>query len=147
MKKKACFKCGQVKPLSQFYKQQKMADGHLGKCKDCTKVDVTAHRQANIEEVRAYDRARAILPHRRANAAAVTKAWRAKHPGRNAAQLKAQRQHRKAPSCCQVCGLPKKLERHHPYYELPLFIVWACKPCHVILDDIRRKHEAATTKE
>lgn len=54
------------------------------------------------------------------------------------AQLKAERHHRKAPDCCQMCGLPKKLERHHPDYDLPLLIVWLCKPCHVKADAVRR---------
>ena len=36
---KKCFKCDQVKPLSDYYTHKRMADGHLGKCKDCTKSD------------------------------------------------------------------------------------------------------------
>lgn len=37
--KKTCFKCNTEKPLSDYYKHKKMGDGHLGKCKECTKKD------------------------------------------------------------------------------------------------------------
>ena len=36
---KVCFKCNIEKPITDFYKHKKMFDGHLGKCKDCTKID------------------------------------------------------------------------------------------------------------
>lgn len=39
MKRKICFKCNIEKDLSKYYKHSKMSDGHLGKCKDCTKKD------------------------------------------------------------------------------------------------------------
>ena len=41
MEVKTCFKCGRELPLSSFYKHPKMGDGHLNKCKDCAKKDVS----------------------------------------------------------------------------------------------------------
>lgn len=40
LKEKKCFKCENILPLDMFYKHIGMTDGHLNKCKTCTKNDV-----------------------------------------------------------------------------------------------------------
>lgn len=37
---KRCFKCYKILPIEDFYKHKRMGDGHLNKCKYCTKNDV-----------------------------------------------------------------------------------------------------------
>ena len=55
---KQCFKCGETKPLDDFYKHKQMSDGHLNKCKACAKKDVTANRYKNHAYYLAYDNKR-----------------------------------------------------------------------------------------
>lgn len=146
---KTCFKCGSTKPLSEFYCHSRMADGHLNKCKACTKRDVRENRAANIERVRLYDRQRASRPERRASAQAVQAAWRAQHPNRRAAHIavnNALRAGRMQRLPCLVCG--GKAEAHHPDYDRPLDVVWLCpahhKQAHALVNQMEVENAQAS---
>ena len=51
MNTKKCFKCQSIKPLSYFYKHNGMADGYLGKCKECTKKDTSERLEFNMKNI------------------------------------------------------------------------------------------------
>ena len=129
---KECFKCKTVKPLEEFYKHLMMADGHLNKCKQCTKLDVGKNRERNIESIREYDRQRALLPARKKLNIEVNRAWRSEDKRRGAAHSAVSRAIRKGTlvrSCCERCGNPKSVA-HHEDYDRPLDVNWLCQPCH-----------------
>lgn len=130
---KTCFKCNETKPLAEFYRHKMMGDGHLNKCKDCTKKDVREHRLDNPEKVRAYDRARAREPHRKAAREQNAARFLEEYPDRRKAHFavsNAIRDGRIQKRPCAFCGHAGEVEAHHHDYAKPLDVTWLCKPCH-----------------
>ena len=137
---KTCFKCGRALPLGEFYRHPMMADGHLGKCKECAKRDVTTNRLRRLAEIREYDRERNKLPKRRADRYRRAKVYFEKHPERRRAIVRANnavRDGRLIRQVCEVCG-SERSEKHHDDYSKPLEVRWLCKPHHYIADRQRR---------
>ncbi len=147
---KTCFKCGDTKPLSSFYKHPRMADGHLGKCKECTKRDVHLHRLENIDKIREYDRKRSDKPHRVAGRKEISAAWQ-KDPVKRELRNRRSRERgetnkikkaiytlcrrainngklEKKP--CEWCGETEKIQAHHEDYNYPMDVTWLCPKCH-----------------
>lgn len=128
MKIKTCFKCGRSLPISEFYTHPKMADGHLNKCKECTKKDSKARRENHPE--RDYETRIAACkkrPNKKNAHMAVDAAIRAGIITR--------------PDRCSGCGCPDsehRIEAHHYDYSKPLDVIWLCTPCHRRMDAQRR---------
>jgi len=127
---KKCFKCKRKKPLEQFYKHPATSDGHLGKCKACTKKDVKERYNdpEARERIRKYEAERFKKPERKAKTLEYNRARAKRNPGKAAARrkvtnaLKYGRLERKP---CEVCG-DQKSEGHHTDYRKALDVKWLC---------------------
>ena len=129
---KQCFKCLTIKPLEEFYKHPKMADGHLNKCKVCNKKDSINTRNSKIDYYRAYDLKRAKEPERYKAAAEISSAWRKADKRRSKchnAVTRAIKAGKLIRQPCIKCNDKKSLA-HHEDYDKELEVVWLCQPCH-----------------
>jgi hypothetical protein len=124
---KKCFKCGVVKPLSEYYKHSQMKDGYLNKCVTCSKKDAAAHRENNLDRIRAYDRARGNRQD-----SDYVKEYRLLYPNKYKAHTlvgNAIRGKKLFKKPCEVCGEEKTVGHHDDYLE-PLNVRWMCQAHH-----------------
>ena len=145
--KKQCFKCLVTKPLDCFYKHSKMADGHVNKCKECNKKDVSANYREHIDHYKQYEKTRMYAEHRvKARAdygktesgkkarQTATNNFRAKNPIKFATHsivgyaLLKKRLLR--PNECSNCNIECIPDGHHCDYAYPLEVTWLCRQCH-----------------
>ena len=131
---KTCFRCRLSKPVTEFYRHPMMADGHLGKCKDCTKRDVRSNRRKRQDYYAAYDRERGsrTIAKGQKNAAATSAVARAVREGRLI----------KEP--CFFCAATESLHAHHIDYTKKLDVVWLCARCHRRLHAYEELREKVT---
>ena len=127
---KKCFKCGEIKNLSFFYKHPQMADGHVNKCKECNKRDVRENREKKVEYYRDYDKARGNR-----QGYDYVRNYRNQYPMKYAAHVlvnNAVKDGRLSrPDSCETCGcIHDQIHGHHDDYALPLSVRWLCPSCH-----------------
>lgn len=152
---KICFKCGVEKPLSEFYKHPRMADGTVNKCKDCNKKDVSENRLKKKDYYQEYDRNRPNHEQRVKKASKRVKElynsdpefkeiilkhkqkWLAGNQHKRKAQIAVSNAKRDGrlvkPGSCEHCGTSeKKIQAHHWSYEPEhwLDVIWLCTSCH-----------------
>ena len=130
---KVCFKCQILKPLSDFYKHKQMGDGHLNKCKDCTKKDVGKHREENLEKIREYDRNRPNKEKRIETMVEYTREYRARFPNKYKAHLlvnSSLKSGKLLKEPCKICGVSERVIAHHNDYIKPLDVTWLCEIHH-----------------
>lgn len=130
---KTCFKCLRVLERSEFYRNHRMSDGLMGKCKSCTCADVRRNYAERRENKSTYERARFKTPHRKALVALYQKAHRVRHPERYRARTalnNAVRDGRLERRPCVHCGTRVRVQAHHHDYSKPLDVTWACFICH-----------------
>lgn len=130
---KTCFKCRVRKPLTEFYAHHQMADGHLGKCRTCTKKDVQDRYRITRSDRSAYEAKRFSDPDRKQNVARYQLNHRQRHPDRyraRSAVSNAIRDGRLIKLPCHFCGTTVRVQAHHHDYERPLDVSWECFRCH-----------------
>ena len=136
-----CKQCNTTKPADAFYASNK------ARCKACVCESVSAHRAANLERVRSYDRMRGAQPHRvaarkeyqqtldgRQAHQRALKASAKRYPDRAEARIKlgnAVRDGKVKPwPVCAVHTCSGKPEGHHADYGAPLLVTWLCNAHH-----------------
>ena len=150
---KKCFKCGEIKPLSLFYKHPKMADGHVNKCKECNKKDVRENRTDKVEYYQEYDKVRGRDKSSSRIVNRKKKMMQERHDRRevyghdpcisNDSSKKATssvsnavRDGRlKRETHCFCCGSARHVQAHHSSYDTDMWLVvtWLCASCHQTL--------------
>lgn len=125
-----------------------MSDGYLGKCKMCTKSDVSLNYRENIDHYKEYDKERGKLQHRKDSAKDYAQSpqgklsrksgcqkWIEANPKKRAAQVlfgNWKRYHKETiPKDCEICKKTGvRLHAHHDDYDKPLVVRHLCTQCH-----------------
>ena len=126
---KQCFKCLRTLSIDEFYAHPRMADGHLNKCKECTKRDVRHTNDENWIKRAEYEKERSKRPERKLAALRYQASQREREPQKTKARSAVRRAVKSGGLVrkpCEVCGTTEKVEAHHEDYSKPLDVRWLC---------------------
>jgi hypothetical protein len=141
---KPCFKCGEIKVLSLFYRHPKMQDGRVNKCKECNKLDVAKNTRKNYDYYLNYDRVRSKTEKRRQSSikfSAITRQrWKLRKKATTAVANAICSKKLIRPCICEYCGKNSNIEAHHSSYSEDMYLVvtWLCVVCHNL---VHRKYD------
>jgi ribosomal protein S27AE len=130
---KTCTLCGESLPLESFYKAVGCKDGRAGQCIPCVRTRARIRQYVKRDEIRAYERERSKLPHRKMLRATNLIRERRDHPEKTAARTavsNAVRDGKLLKMDCAFCGSSNTVAHHHDYAR-PLDVTWLCTPCHI----------------
>lgn len=139
---KTCFKCNEEKPLGQFYTHPRMADGHLGKCKECTKADSQrtldskkndpAWVEKELERSAQKYLSRKARGIKTKQSPEAKKRWLANNKHKNRAHWllrDAVKRNEVTKGLCEECG-STVVHAHHDDYNKPYDVRWLCPKHH-----------------
>lgn len=145
---KTCPKCGETKPLEEFYRDASRYGGRMSHCAACTRAKVRARDKKKplipgwLEKRAAYNRERRAYETSRARERRHAEAYRERYPVKDAAKraVKAaiSRGELSRPDVCEDCGgmpVPRSdgrasIHAHQDDYSRPLDVRWLCQSCH-----------------
>ena len=128
-----CFCCGEDKPLDQYYRHKEMANGHLGKCKECVRAYTNVHYRETLVKHALYERDRSKTTNRKLKRLEYQKTSRASNPEKSYAYVAVRNAIKRGDlnrKPCERCG-DSKTEAHHDDYNKPLDVRWLCYGCHL----------------
>lgn len=139
MKTKRCTKCGEVKPLSEFWRNKRVKNGRTSRCKSCLYAYHRKWSKKNAEHVREYKRQ--WFQENREFWYQYVNDWKERHPewvrARRAVEYAIRKGELVRPKRCEQCkatGTP--IQAAHYSYEKgrELDVRWLCRSCHAKWD-------------
>lgn len=130
---KVCTGCGAEKPIEEYGRRNRTADGRKARCKDCEREAQRRWAAANPAKARA--RARRSYRNNadtiKARSAAYKRANREKARAHSAVEYAVNVGNLEKPDECEECGTAaEQLHGHHEDYSKPLAVRWLCPRCH-----------------